>query len=161
MRLQLQCFAELGERLLLLSLGGVNVAVSPQQADAPAGRNGLEIIVRPERGQRGAGLHLIGQDAHDRQRRAQRLPSVGRAGDGERLAVSGQRVFLRADLNAPIKDGKVTNDARLEATLPTLKLLLAGGARVVLASHLGRPKGKPEPKYSLAPVAARARAWLC
>ncbi|MBK7976665.1 MAG: phosphoglycerate kinase [Deltaproteobacteria bacterium] len=71
------------------------------------------------------------------------------------LDLRGQRVFLRADLNAPIKDGKVTNDARLEATLPTLKLLLAGGARVVLASHLGRPKGKAEPKYSLAPVAAR------
>lgn len=71
------------------------------------------------------------------------------------LDLRGQRVFLRADLNAPIKDGKVTNDARLEATLPTLKLLLDGGARVVLASHLGRPKGKPEPKYSLAPVAAR------
>ncbi len=71
------------------------------------------------------------------------------------LDLRGQRVFLRADLNAPIKDGKVTDDTRLSATLPTLKLLLDGGARVVLASHLGRPKGKPEPKYSLAPVAAR------
>ncbi len=76
------------------------------------------------------------------------------------LDLRGQRVFLRADLNAPIKDGKVTNDARLEATLPTLKLLLDGGARVVLASHLGRPKGKPEPKYSLAPVAARLSELL-
>ncbi len=71
------------------------------------------------------------------------------------LDVRGQRVFLRADLNAPIKDGKVTDDTRLTATLPTLRWLLDGGARVVLASHLGRPKGKPEPKYSLAPVAAR------
>lgn len=78
----------------------------------------------------------------------------------EGLDLRGQRVFLRADLNAPIKDGKVTNDARLEATLPTLKRLLDGGARVVLASHLGRPKGKPEPKYSLAPVAARLSELL-
>lgn len=71
------------------------------------------------------------------------------------LEVDGQRVFLRADLNAPLDDGQVGDDLRLEAALPTLSSLLERGARVVLASHLGRPGGEPDPQYSMRPVAAR------
>lgn len=74
--------------------------------------------------------------------------------------VAGQRVFVRADLNVPIKNGKVGDDTRIRATLPTLRKLLDAGARVVLASHLGRPKGKADPKYTLAPVAERLGALL-
>jgi phosphoglycerate kinase len=69
--------------------------------------------------------------------------------------VAGQRVFVRADLNVPTKDGKIGDDTRIRATLPTLRKLLDAGARVVLASHLGRPKGEANPKYTLAPVAVR------
>jgi phosphoglycerate kinase len=69
--------------------------------------------------------------------------------------VRGQRVFVRADLNVPTKDGRVGDDTRIRATLPTLRKLAAAGARVVVASHLGRPKGKVDPKYTLAPVAQR------
>ncbi len=69
--------------------------------------------------------------------------------------LAGSTVVVRADLNVPIKDGVVTDDTRIQASVPTLRLLTGAGARVVLLSHLGRPKGGPEPKYSLAPVAAR------
>ncbi len=73
------------------------------------------------------------------------------------LDVKGHRVFLRADLNVPLKDGQITDATRVRETLPTLKYLLDGGASVVLASHLGRPEGKGfEAAYSAAPVAA----WL-
>ena len=67
--------------------------------------------------------------------------------------VRGSRVFLRADLNVPMRDGAVTDDARVRASIPTLRRLLAAGARVALASHLGRPKGQRVESMSLAPVA--------
>jgi phosphoglycerate kinase len=69
--------------------------------------------------------------------------------------VSGRRVLLRADLNVPLDDGRITDDGRIRASLPTIGKLVEGGARVVVTAHLGRPKGAPEAKYSLAPVAAR------
>jgi phosphoglycerate kinase len=71
------------------------------------------------------------------------------------LDVAGKRVLLRADLNAPLSDGRVSDDLRLEAALPTLRSLLERGARVVLCSHLGRPTGFEDAQLSMAPVAAR------
>lgn len=76
------------------------------------------------------------------------------------LQVAGKRVFIRVDFNVPLAEGKVAEDTRIRETLPTLRLAIERRARLVLASHLGRPKGKPDPKYSLAPVAARLRELL-
>ncbi len=70
--------------------------------------------------------------------------------------VSGKRVFVRADLNVPLDgDTTITDDGRIRAAVPTIRKLTESGARVVVASHLGRPKGAPDPQFSLAPVAAR------
>ncbi len=74
--------------------------------------------------------------------------------------MTGKRVFIRVDFNVPIAAGKVTDDTRMQETLPTLRLAIDRGARLVLASHLGRPKGKPDPKYSLAPVGGRLSELL-
>jgi phosphoglycerate kinase len=71
------------------------------------------------------------------------------------LDLSGKRVFIRVDFNVPLDGARVTDDTRIRETLPTLKLAAQKGARLVLASHLGRPKGKVDPKFSLAPVAAK------
>ncbi len=73
---------------------------------------------------------------------------------------AGKRVILRCDLNVPIKDVQITDDGRIRASLPTIKLLVEQGASVVVCSHLGRPEGAPEAKYSLAPVAERLEQLL-
>jgi phosphoglycerate kinase len=78
----------------------------------------------------------------------------------EQVDLAGRRVFLRADLNAPLEAGAVSDDTRLTAVVPTIHHALERGASVVLASHLGRPKGGPDPKFSLAPVATRLSALL-
>ena len=70
------------------------------------------------------------------------------------LSLSGKSVFLRLDLNVPIENGRVTDDSRITEALPTIKHCMQAGAKVVIGSHLGRPDGKRDPKYSLEPVAA-------
>ncbi|MEO0157805.1 MAG: phosphoglycerate kinase, partial [candidate division WOR-3 bacterium] len=65
----------------------------------------------------------------------------------------GKKVFLRVDFNVPVEGGRVADDYRIRNSLPTIKALADKGARLILASHLGRPKGSPDPKYSMAPVA--------
>jgi phosphoglycerate kinase len=76
------------------------------------------------------------------------------------LEVSGKVVFVRCDLNVPLENEKITDDGRIRASVPTLKNLLERDARVVVLAHLGRPKGKPEAKYSLSPAATRLSELL-
>jgi phosphoglycerate kinase len=76
------------------------------------------------------------------------------------LDVSGKRVLVRVDFNVPVKDGEVTDDTRIHRALPTIRYLLERGARPVLISHLGRPKGEPDPKYAMDPVAERLEELL-
>jgi phosphoglycerate kinase len=83
------------------------------------------------------------------------LRSLDNAGN-----LAGKRVILRCDLNVPLKDGVITDDGRIRASVPTIKRLIAAGARVAICSHLGRPEGAPDSKYSLAPVASRLEELL-
>jgi len=76
------------------------------------------------------------------------------------LDVAGKRVFLRCDLNVPLKEGVITDDGRIRASLPTIKNLLERGASIVIGAHLGRPKGESKPELSLAPVAKRLEELL-
>ncbi len=78
----------------------------------------------------------------------------------EDIDVKGKKVLVRCDFNVPLKDGEITNDKRIVAALPTIKYLAENGAKVILCSHLGRPKGEYKPEFSLAPVAARLSEYL-
>ena len=76
------------------------------------------------------------------------------------INVKGKRVLVRCDFNVPLQDGKITDENRLVAALPTIKKLIADGGKVILCSHLGKPKNGPEEKFSLAPVAVRLSELL-
>ena len=76
------------------------------------------------------------------------------------INVKGKKVLVRCDFNVPLQDGKITDENRLVAALPTIKKLIADGGKVILCSHLGKPKGEPKPELSLAPVAKRLSELL-
>ena len=76
------------------------------------------------------------------------------------INVKGQKVLVRCDFNVPLKNGVITDENRIIAALPTIKKLIADGGRVILCSHLGKPKGEPKPELSLAPVAKRLSELL-
>ena len=76
------------------------------------------------------------------------------------INVAGKKVLVRCDFNVPLKDGQITDENRLVAALPTIKKLIADGGKVILCSHLGKPKGEPKPELSLAPVAVRLSELL-
>ena len=78
----------------------------------------------------------------------------------DEIALEGKRVFIRADMNVPLADGKVADDTRIQAVLPTIRYALRNGAKVIVATHLGRPKGKPKPELSVKPVAVRLQELL-
>merc|ERR1719454_29272 len=83
--------------------------------------------------------------------------SVGDLGEAD---LKGKRVLVRCDLNVPLSDGKITDDTRIRGSIPTIEYLSSKGAKVMLSSHLGRPKNGPEDKFSLAPVAPRLSELL-
>src|SRR5881409_3520012 len=100
------------------------------------------------------GANEDGRDARappNRSPETQRMPRFRTLDD---LDVSGKRVLVRADLNVPVKDGKVTDATRIERLAPTIEALLGKGAKVVVMSHFGRPRGKPDPAFSLRPLIA-------
>ena len=76
------------------------------------------------------------------------------------INVKGKKVLVRCDFNVPLQDGKITDENRLVAALPTIKKLVADGGKIILCSHLGKPKGEPKPELSLAPVAVRLSELL-
>lgn len=76
------------------------------------------------------------------------------------ITVKGKKVLVRCDFNVPIKDGKITDETRIKGALPTIKKLISDGAKVILCSHMGKPKGEPKPELSLAPVAKRLSEHL-
>ena len=78
----------------------------------------------------------------------------------EDINVNGKKVLVRCDFNVPLQDGKITDENRLNGALPTIKYLIENGAKVILCSHMGKPKGEPKPELSLAPVAARLSEML-
>ena len=78
----------------------------------------------------------------------------------EDIKVAGKKVLVRCDFNVPLQDGVITDENRLVGALPTIKYLIAQGAKVILCSHLGKPKGEPKPELSLAPVAKRLSEML-
>ena len=78
----------------------------------------------------------------------------------EDIEVKGKKVLVRCDFNVPLKDGVITDENRLNGALPTIKYLVEKGAKVILCSHMGKPKGEPKPELSLAPVAKRLSEML-
>src|SRR6476659_7228696 len=76
------------------------------------------------------------------------------------IDIAGKQLLIRADLNLPLEKGKVGDDTRIVSAWPTIRYALANGATAIVCSHLGRPKGKPDPKYSLKPVAERLAQLL-
>src|SRR5712691_11041308 len=92
-------------------------------------------------------------------RRHQACSEMNKLGISD-LDLSGKRVFMRVDFNVPLSDGRITDDTRIKAALPSIRYVIEKGGKLILASHFGRPKGKPEPKYSLKPVATRLSELL-